>query len=774
MKARPWPFKLLLFSSLFVLSGFSALLYQVIWQRLLTTLFGTNVASVTIVVVAFMAGLGLGNLFGGYIADKFSLRNTIRSFVVAELGIATCGLISIWYITELLPEISASFGSSLLVTGLLSFFSLLIPTFLMGVSLPLLSRYLTKELTIASTTIGALYSSNTFGSALGALATLYIARFIGFEKTVSLGVALNTICALGAFVLFKIEHRVKNDVPAPGARMDAGAQKSLSMLKPSLPESIWIFIYGFSGFVALSLEIVWFRILEILHKSNAYTFSHLLFIFLAGIAVGGFWGTRAAGRVRNPAQLFLLLQMSIPLYSGLIFFVLFSGGVDHGLWFIASRYLQDTFVNLEIVPATAKFLLLPVVLFGVPTLIMGYSFPLLQSIVQTDSALLGRRVGWALTANICGSVIGPLLVGLLLLDVIGAADTLRILTTCALVFAFLYVYLGIREKSVNTALRSGLVATALVLTSVLVIPDSKSLIAALHETKVSRVLYGEDSTGVTLAKLPKDSSNPEDKTWIFINGKSHSWVPFCCLHTVLGVFPAALHPNPERIAVIGIGSGDTTFAVGARFETREVVSIEIVRPLLPTLRELNERQNYPGLSKLFNDPRFTFLNTDGRKYLRESDDRFDIIEADALRPGSAFAGNLYSEEYFELIKSRLRKGGFAVSWAPTQRTADTFIKVFPYVLYGGDVLVGSAQPITLNPELILKRLQDPHVLKHFAGTGVEIDQLIGDFLQNDFKEYTPGPNRLWLTDTNTDLFPKDELRVQHSILLHWLGLCGVH
>jgi spermidine synthase len=144
--------------------------------------------------------------------------------------------------------------------------------------------------------------------------------------------------------------------------------------------------------------------------------------------------------------------------------------------------------------------------------------------------------------------------------------------------------------------------------------------------------------------------------------------------------PVLLHPAPARVAVIGLGSGDTTWAVGGRSETALIDSIEIVAPALTSLRNLAVSHPYPGLRELLGDARVQHRLTDGRAFLLKTDVRYDVIEADALRPTSAYAGNLYSVEYFKLLRSRLTSGGFAVTWAPTPRVVDSLVAAFPHVL----------------------------------------------------------------------------------------------
>ena len=197
------------------------------------------------------------------------------------------------------------------------------------------------------------------------------------------------------------------------------------------------------------------------------------------------------------------------------------------------------------------------------------------------------------------------------------------------------------------------------------------------------LLYGEDASGVTLIKSEAGSFGRRDM--VYVNGIGQSWIPYGDVHSVLGALPAFIHPNPKRAAVIGLGSGDTVYSVAGRPELTDITSIEIVRPQIDLLHRWAGRTNYPALTSLLGDPRITHVQGDGRTHIMRSKERFDIIEADALRPMSAYSGNLYSVGYFTLIRSRLADAGLAVTWAPTSRVRDTFVSVFPHVLVFGQI-----------------------------------------------------------------------------------------
>jgi hypothetical protein len=264
----------------------------------------------------------------------------------------------------------------------------------------------------------------------------------------------------------------------------------------------------------------------------------------------------------------------------------------------------------------------------------------------------------------------------------------------------------------------------------------------------------EDNSG--LAVIKAEGERFTGPKIVFVNGVGQSVIPYGDIHTALGALPALVHPEPRDVAIIGLGSGDTVYAAAARPETTQVTCIEIIRPQLATLHALAGRDAYAGLRALLADPRITHVAGDGRAYLLRTSRRFDIIEADALRPTSAYSGNLYSDAYFTLVKNRLKPNGLAATWAPTQRVHNTFVRVFPYVISLPGILLGSSQPFEIDRAMVAARVADARVREHFYRAGIDISALAREYLDGPSTRFGPEFDRTTLTDVNTDLFPKDE------------------
>jgi len=396
------------------------------------------------------------------------------------------------------------------------------------------------------------------------------------------------------------------------------------------------------------------------------------------------------------------------------------------------------------------YVLLPLLLVIPPTFLMGCAFPFLQRVVHTDAHHVGRRVGLLLLANILGSILGTVLTGWMLLAILGTAATLKILAVLSGTFV---VGMMVVARPAGPAWRP-VGASLAVAAAILWMPDAGRLWSRLHGTTEDRIIFAEDDSGLSVIK--SEGADLHGPKTVFVNGMGQSVLPYGDIHTALGALPALVHANPRDVAIVGLGSGDTVYAAAGRPETERVVCVEIIRPQLATLHALAGRDSYGGLHALLRDPRVEHLFGDGRAFLRRTTERFDIIEADALRPTSAYSGNLYSEAYFALVRSRLKPNGLAATWVPTRRISDTFTKVFPYVVNVPGILIGSSEPFDIDVGLVAARLADPRIREHYQRAGIDIAALLAPYLKAASPRRGPEFDRARLTDVNTDLFPKDE------------------
>jgi predicted membrane-bound spermidine synthase len=708
----------------FAASGFAALVYQVAWQRILSFSTGIGVYSIALIVAAFMAGLGIGSEAGGRLSVRLGRPAALRAFAAVEVAIGAFGLASApFYYDWMYLGLG---GVAQPLRGLLDFASLAVPAVAMGASLPLLVRATVSDGAGAARRIGLLYGVNLVGAAAGALATPWVlVRTLGIPGALAVAAAANLAAA--ALALGARPATAAEETPAAAAPQG-----------PAHPLGAWLALYALSGFCALGLEIVWFRLIDVTVKATAFTFGTVLAVYLAGMAAGTFAGLATVHRIRRPLAVFIAAQAAIVGYAAAAAVVVTSLPVGDAVreWIAEMSLAPSSYeegARWQVGEVLALYALVPAVAYGLPTALMGYSFVVLQRAVQDDPRTSGRKVGLLQAANIGGCVLGSLVVGLGALTWIGSAGTLRALAVLGAVVALV---------GARVVWRPLAGAAALLLAPAAIGPGNDRLWERLHGF-AHPVLVDEDATGVVVVA-------PDPAGWrMFVNGRSHSTLPFGGLHTTLGAAPALVHPAPARVAVIGLGSGDTAWAAACRPETAHVRVYEVCAPEVRLLRRLSRMADVPRLGAFLDDPRLEIRIADGRHALERSADTYDLIEMDALPPSSPYSGSLYSVEFFRLCRRRLRPGGVMCTWAPTPRVAASFAAAYPHVLEVADgrVLVGSLAPLPVDPATWTARLDRPEV-KAYLGP------LRADRVRAHLARARPG--RASYGEVNTDLFPRDE------------------
>lgn len=716
---------------LFFLSGAAALIYQTAWHRLLGLFAGADTIAAALVVGAFLLGLGIGSLVAGFWADRLSRRTALLAFALCEVGIALFAVLSPWLYYDVIYRELLPIASSRGVIFAVVFAGLLWPTFLMGCSLPFLSKAVVTRIDGSARLIGWLYGLNTLGAAVGAFSGGWLLiGSLGFDKTIYVGAALNLIVAAGGLLL-----AIGVDLSSGGATKPA---RSPDDAKGGIVWR-WSLLVFVSGFLIVALQIVWYRLIGVLLQSNGYSFSLVLAVFLLGDAAGLLVGTRRIDRIADPRRFFFLMQ-------GLATALALAGA-----WFvylaIGAGLLPATFVDRDIMKGDAADIGLIVLLVGVVVLpasfIMGFSFPVVQKAVQVDLAQLGRRVGLVQLANIVGNSAGSLVAGLLLLDLVGTAGTLKLLVAIGLAFALLQIATTRRAHWT-------LVPTGLLILGLLLFPGGEAFWRRLHGLTVEKAIVVEDKTGLALLKMSDEQSGR-----LYIQGHSQSRLPFDTVHVFLGAIGPLTHPEPRRVLVIGSGTGGTPYAAGLHPKTDRVRAIEIVAPVIATLGRYRDAGGRSGIESLLANPKFEIVVADGRHALARDQGSYDVIEADAILPKTALSGLLNSQEFFRQVRAKLAPGGIYVQWAPTERTVETFRSVFPYVTMVHPALLGSDRPIPYDRGRILELLARPEIVLHLTAARIDRAELIKWFEDKKVEPLNDGKT-LPAASPNTDFFPRDE------------------
>jgi spermidine synthase len=736
----------------FVLSGAAALVYQVAWQRLLALTTGVAVHSVAIITAAFMAGLGIGSHLGGTLSARLTPRGSLRAFAVVEAAVAAFAMLSVPLYYFVLYQHAEWLYDGLLRGTIAHFVSLLLPTALMGMSLPLLVRGLVWERARASRTIGLLYAANALGAAAGAALTPWVLlRFLGVPGAVMVGACASSVAAAGGLAI--AQRLPAGEIPPPSGDRGGAAWTGV---EPAQPFASWLLLYALSGFVSLSLEMVWFRFLDVAAKGAAFTFGTLLAVYLAGFAAGTLVASRRAPVMQRPLAVFLLCQVGMVLVTlgahALLVWLpadwpLLSALVEYG-----HRTYGPQMHPFRWVEFLAIYAALPVFLFGPSTFLMGFGFPVLQRATQGDPTLSGHRVGLLQAANIAGCTVGSLLTGLELFDLVGTAGVFRGLALVAAGVAGFGLW-RLRER------RFAVLAVLLV-AGAAAFPSNARLWRRLHGDPPPADSFVEEDAATVTALTPR-SEQAGFSYQMEINGRGESWLPYGWLHTVIGAVPAVAHARPEEVAVIGLGSGDTAWAASCRPETRRTVVFEIASNQMRLLRRVADYPRMARLREFLTDPRISVVKDDGRRRLRVDGRRYDLIVTDSIDPDLSMSVYIYSFEHYRLLRNRLKPGGMICVLARTPRIRAAIQRVFPHtVALGPDLRLASLDPIPIDKEVWLARLDDPQVIDYL---GKSRTRLVAGFIE---QAKVPPPLPEW-AEVNHDLVPLDEFARPYPVPPTW-------
>ena len=697
---------------LFFLSGGLALVYQILWVRELSLLFGSATYAVATTLAVFFLGLSAGSRFWG--KRTRILSTPLKTYAALEAGIAASALLY-FFLFDLYhwiyPPLFAASGHNLAILVAVKFVLsagvLFAPSFFMGGTLPVMGECLIRRSDQLGETGSLLYAVNTLGAALGAFVTgFYLPYFLGFQSSYLLAIAGNLVICGAAYLLAPGWERFSKKEPSPQG-------PSLSSTGGSWSGEAITQIAFASGFAALALEVLWTRMFsQVLHNS-VYSFSAILTTFLVALAVGATVSHILCRMNLAPvAVLSHLLSLSgfLVALSPLLFYQL-----TGGLQYVAAaagweHYIWAIFGNAGVV------ILLP----GV---VVGSVFPFLLRMAERTSPSVGAIIGRLASINVIGAIAGSLAAGFLLIGLAGLWGSIRLV-------AVIYFLLAIRVVSGSTG-RSLLLRIAPVAGLVFLVtfydPGSMPLVRVNPETREVLLEVWEGSSGTVAVIDRRGDLRIKVNNYYTLGGSASSRHEQGQMH-----IPLVLHPDPKSVFVLGMGTGITG---GAALDhgVRRVVVCELIPKVITASREhFGEYTN-----GLFDDERVEIVAEDGRNYLQSTSEKFDVIVADLFFPWRRGAGFLWTREHFQGVRSRLNEDGLFAQWLPLYQLSKdeffiivkTMLDVFPQVtLWRGDfftttpivALVGQKEPRSLDPERVLENaerlgrgrtIQDPRMLE---------------------------------------------------------------
>lgn len=722
---------------LFFFSGCASLIFEVLCSRKLALVTGSTVFSASTTVSAFLLGLGLGAWIAGRHVGR--VRRPLLTFALLEAYAGLAVMAVLWVIPHLplLMAPLARMGSGPLALGRIvaSFVLLLIPTLAMGASLPILSHYyISNKGHSFIKGLGRLYAINTLGAVAGVVAADFaLVENLGVWGTGWVSAALYWLVAL--LVLPQ----------AMSATVEpASLEKSGEAKIPWLP----LVVLVASGFCGLMYQVIWTRLLTFHNGADVFAFSTTLATYLLGLVIGSVLVSQMADESQDAIRLaWALLFLAAVGYSG-VFSGEWVGSLREAL---AQGIKADRWLSL----VTSFALVVP------GATILGVIFPLASRYLKRSQKAVGATVGGAYLANTLGSVAGALSAGFLMLPFLGLQGSLAVASLLTLSVGCWALFQQGRSR-----LSSALIVLALMAAG---LTPSGLMARALFEDENTKILYQADDHYGSIAVVRQwDTSLKQNVENLIVDGFNMAGNSVTAKrYTVgLGGIPLLLHPEPEDALVVCLGLANTLRTVLDYSETKRVDCVELSSQVVQGLSTL-EQGRY-----VLNHPKLNLILGDGRNHLLYTDRRYDVISAEPPPPSHAGVVNLYSKEYYELCRSRLKEGGIVVQWLPvfqlSQREAKTIIvafqEVFPYSYLWEStevqlILVGRLTPMEDDFEALQQRVeQNSEVLE---ASGWDDPLMVAATLlatPEQLREYTKGvpplsDNWPWLQYSKRDWFP---------------------
>lgn len=771
----------------FFASGFSGLVYQVIWVRELVLVFGATTFAVSTVLTVFMGGLAAGSFYFGRRSEK--ITRPLRLYGLLEIGIGIYGL-AVPFIFALLPGIyhalwgplHVSFIALSAVRFLFAAIVLIAPTALMGATLPVLSGYYARDIQRLGLRVGALYSLNTFGAVLGAAATGFILiPAFGMKASTLTAAVINIVLGVAAIHLSR-RHETKGEVQIESlARSRETKSRILSIFRlrkdpdrskqkpaipiPASPSEVVAVLAAFavSGFIALSYEVIWSRVLALIIGSSVYAFSIMLTTFLIGLALGASLISRFVDRIRHPVIAFAVIEIGVGVTS------------------IAGAYLFDDlpylFVQLYHVFENsplglllfARFFIASTVMLA-PTLLLGAIFPLVVRICASARRLpSGRTVGDAYAANTIGAIAGSFASGFILIPWLGLLGSLRLASALNFVIAaalFAVTWRARRSKS-KSSRRAPLWGLAASLLLMLVVAgteppwDADAMSSAVYRyapslVKMSRqefndyIRSGQGETvyykeGVTATISVQQQGRD---LVLKANGKPEaSTAGDMPTQILIGSLPLLVRKQTDDVLVIGLGSGITLGSV-EQFPVKRVTCVELEPAMIEASRHFENFNHRP-----LEDARLQLVANDGRNFIYTTNEKFDVIVSEPSNPWLTGVANLFTLEYFKRGADRLTDDGLFSQWLQIYEMSPddvktligTFRAAFPYVYIfrgaeGDLMLLGSKREREIDLSVIASNLKN--------------EKVAADLARVDMRSVADVMSRFYLGPEEVDLFSR--------------------
>ena len=713
----------------FLVSGACALLYEVVWTRKLVLLFGTTAYAVSTVLAVYFAGMGLGSLLGGRLADW--TRRPLVLYGVFELAIGGYAALFLFLLrggesvlVGLISALSVSRGAGIGLRGALSLLLLILPVSLMGATLPLLSRAVVSEQKTLGLRIGSLYTVNTLGAVCGCfLAGFVLLPRFGFSGATLIGVGASLAVGCSAVVLALIG---AGKTPGHGAAPlhdPEPASDAVGVQYSNRVAGLVMVALGVSGFCALALEVLWFRTLTIVFLGTTYAFTTMLTTFLCGLAAGSMYASSKVDRRRHLVSMLGMVEVLIA--AACIFMLTVYTWLPPILDFLRRQYDYD-WTRL----AAIKFALGFAVLF-VPTFLFGMTFPIAVKIVAAGRAGSGRtglggRVGRLYGANTFGGVAGSLVAGFILIPLLGTHRGIELVAAIVFGLGILLILVCPTRRIGGKGVLAVMAALVLALSLQTKPADmARTLNRSFLPADEGMLFYREGIEGTVVISEPIGNRSGSDRTlWINASPATATIDKGVKMSRLEGLLPILFDRHPANALLMCYGTG-VTAGMLAQFDLDRVDAVEISR-------DVAESSHYFGADN-FNvaeDPKLNMIVDDGRNFLLTTRNRYDVITFEPMPLALAGVSAFYTREYYQLCRDHLAPGGIVSQWIPlhslnpgiVRSLVRTFYEAFPectmWFINSDIFMIGSDQPLAIDYARLARRIAPQPIGDALAQAGL--------------------------------------------------------
>ena len=701
----------------FLLSGAAGLIYQIVWIRQFSLVFGNTTHAVAMVVAGFMAGLALGSYYWGKRAD--AMKRPLLAYVRLEVAIAIAaflvsGLIVVVddAIVGMMSVESVATGGGWQLLRFVALFALLLaPTTLMGGTLPVMSRFYVKGFDKVGVGIGSLYAANTYGAVAGCfLAGYLLIPTLGMWGALITGFVLNLLVAALVWStpssLAESEAVVtkKKSTPKGKKKKKEPTGEEATYSTRGIPVGLALTLGALAGFSALGFEILWTRAFVVSFKATIYLFSNLLAIYLLGMAIGSHIFSKWIDNIKDPLRFFGFVQLGIGMWGFLSVLLILKTPA-------MAMEIGNALGEMSLSKDVVVMLLLMTIVMGVPTFLMGLSYPLICRATTESYESLGKYAGLVYALGTVGGITGTLMAGFVLLPAFGLQTSLFVISGLCLVVGYISLLSGQSRKGVFWVFPATIVWAFAVTGGVVITGSDIGLGRGIKEN----LIFSREGVTGSVRVMQQKKDGP---LTLLVN--NYQLATSGDVAVRFGHTPLLIKPDAKDVLLISLGSGITAGAVSGH-PVERIDCVEIV-PSLLDVQPLFKRENRNVMA----DKRFHLTFWDGRHYVRVSKRKYDLVISDLFQPDSAGVGNLYSLEHFNNVKAKLRKGGAMAQWLPLYQLAEedlkvimrTFAEAFEHIMvFSGDInselpalmLMGSPDPIKIDPGKMMTAMERPLV-----------------------------------------------------------------